>query len=125
MDKTGLPYVSENVEGAPLLNPVMLCGTMFGLETYRHRLFEMNWPLAQPLHGEHSIPQTKMGRPPKDGEFMQIVGNFSGVDRGREVMGMPWANRDGLREAIPPAYTKFIGERLMFEVAQRNREMAA
>lgn len=125
LNKTGLPYVIENVEGAPLRDPVMLCGTMFGLETYRHRLFETNWPLRAPEHPEHVARQTKMGRPPKDGEFMQVVGNFSGVDRGREVMGMPWANRDGLREAIPPAYTEFVGEQLMFEVALRNREMAA
>ena len=113
LDQTGLPYVIENVEGAPLLNPVTLCGTMFGLETYRHRLFETNWPLVQPAHPEHVARQTKMGRPPVDGEFMQVVGNFSGVDRGREVMGMPWANRDGLREAIPPAYTNYVGTHLL------------
>lgn len=125
LEKTGLPYVIENVEGAPLIDPQMLCGGMFGLETYRHRLFETNWDFRAPAHPEHVARQTKMGRPPRDGEFMQVVGNFSGVDRGREVMGMPWANRDGLREAIPPAYTRFVGAQLMFEVAQRNREMAA
>lgn len=125
LEQTGLPYVIENVEGAPLRDPVMLCGGMFGLETYRHRLFEANWDLRVPEHPEHVARQTKMGRPPVDGEFMQVVGNFSGVDRGREVMGMPWANRDGLREAIPPAYTRFVGEQLMFELAQRDREMAA
>lgn len=109
----GKPYVIENVPGSPLIDPVELCGAMFGLETYRHRLFETNWDLTAPDHPEHVARTTKMGRPPKPGEYMHVVGNFSGVDRGREVMGMPWASRDGLREAIPPAYTQFIGEQLL------------
>lgn len=109
----GKPFVIENVPGAPLVDPVELCGSMFGLETYRHRLFETNWDLTAPAHPEHVARTTKMGRPPRDGEYMHVVGNFSGVDRAREVMGMPWANRDGLREAIPPTYTEFIGRQLM------------
>jgi DNA (cytosine-5)-methyltransferase 1 len=50
---------------------------------------------------------------------MHIVGNFSGVARGREVMGMPWASRDGLREAIPPAYTEWLGG-LLIEALEGN-----
>lgn len=111
--QTGLPWVIENVPGAPLVEPVELCGPMFGLETYRHRGFESNVTLIAPEHPEHVASTTKMGRPPRPGEYMHIVGNFSGVERGREVMGMPWANRDGLREAIPPAYTQHIGTQLM------------
>lgn len=109
----GKPFVIENVPGAPLVNPVELCGAMFGLETYRHRLFETNWELTAPGHPDHVARTTKMGRPPQPGEYMHIVGNFSGVARGREVMGMPWANRDGLREAIPPVYTEYIGRQLL------------
>lgn len=109
----GKPYVIENVPGSPLKNPVELCGAMFGLETYRHRLFETNWDLVAPEHPAHTARTTKMGRRPVEGEFMHIVGNFSGVTRGREVMGMPWATRDGLREAIPPAYTEHIGRQLI------------
>jgi DNA (cytosine-5)-methyltransferase 1 len=112
----GLPYVIENVPGSPLIEPAELCGAMFGLGTYRHRLFETNWELATPEHPEHVAKTTKMGRSPVEGEFMHIVGNFSGVARGREVMGMPWANRDGLREAIPPAYTEYIGLQLRAQV---------
>jgi DNA (cytosine-5)-methyltransferase 1 len=115
----GLPYVIENVPGAPLNDPVMLCGEMFGIETYRHRLFETNWPLEAPEHPEHKAKTTKMGRRPKEGEYMHIVGNFSGVDKAREIMGMPWASRDGLREAIPPVYTEFIGRQLMQYVTER------
>lgn len=116
LEQTGLPYVIENVPGSPLHDPVTLCGTMFGIETYRHREFETNWELGTPRHREHEAKSTKMGRPPVDGEYMHIVGNFSGVDRAREIMGMPWASRDGLREAIPPVYTKFIGQHLMLQV---------
>jgi DNA (cytosine-5)-methyltransferase 1 len=115
LEATGLPYVIENVMDAEaeLRDPVMLCGEMFGLETYRHRLFETNWGLAAPEHPEHIARTTKMGRAPVDGEYMHIVGNFSGVDKGREVMGMPWATREGLREAIPPAYTEWIGHQML------------
>jgi DNA (cytosine-5)-methyltransferase 1 len=50
---SGLPYVIENVSGAPLLSPALLCGSMFGLDVKRHRLFETNWPLLVPTchHG--------------------------------------------------------------------------
>jgi DNA (cytosine-5)-methyltransferase 1 len=109
----GRPWVIENVPGAPLVNPVELCGAMFGLETYRHRLFESNVPMVAPAHPVHAARTTKMGRAPIPGEFMHIVGNFSGVDRAREVMCMDWATRDGLREAIPPAYTEHIGRQLL------------
>jgi DNA (cytosine-5)-methyltransferase 1 len=110
---TGKPYIIENVPGAPLRNPVVLCGAMFGLRTYRHRLFEANWPLCAPEHPPHTAPQAKMGRPVKPGEFGQFIGNYSGAALAREVMQMPWANRDGIREAIPPAYTEHIGRQLL------------
>jgi DNA (cytosine-5)-methyltransferase 1 len=56
---SGLPYVIENVEGAPLRNPVMLCGTMFkGLRVLRHRLFEADFPILTPRHGTHPSPIT-------------------------------------------------------------------
>lgn len=116
LHEVGKPFVIENVPGAPLVDPVELCGAMFGLETYRHRLFESNWELIPPAHPEHVARTTKMGRPPQPGEFMHIVGNFSGVAKARDVMGMPWASRDGLREAIPPAYTEYIGRQLLAEV---------
>lgn len=117
---SGKPYVIENVVGSDLIDSIMLCGAMFGLRTYRHRLFESNIPLISPSHPEHVARQTKMGRPVQDGEFMHIVGNFHGADLGREIMKMPWATRDGLREAIPPAYTECIGRQLMDHVVERE-----
>lgn len=111
LDKVGVPYVIENVVDAAseLLEPVELCGSMFGIETYRHRLFETTWKMEAPPHPEHIARTTKMGRAPVDGQYMHIVGNFSGTDRARSIMGMPWANRDGLREAIPPVYSEYVG----------------
>jgi DNA (cytosine-5)-methyltransferase 1 len=117
IERTGLPYVIENVEGArpKLRDPATLCGAMFALRTYRHRLFETgNGPtLTPPPHPAHLARQAKMGRPARHGEYLHIVGNFSGVDDARRIMSMPWANRDGLREAIPPAYTEHIGRHLI------------
>lgn len=109
LDATGLPYVQENVQGAPLVDPIELCGAMFGLHTYRHRLFEANFALTAPVHPEHATQQVKMGRPVRDGDFYQAVGNFSNVDYARRDMGVPWMTREGIRECIPPAYTEYIG----------------
>lgn len=114
MESTGRPWVIENVEEArsELRDPVTLCGAAFGLRTYRHRLFETSgFTITPPPHPAHTAPNAKMGRPVADGEFMHVVGNFSNVPLARSaaVMGMPWASRDGLREAIPPAYTELIG----------------
>lgn len=109
---TGLPYVIENVVGAPLVDPITLCGESFGLGVYRHRLFESNIPLVgKPCHHDRAV--TKMGRPVRDGEMMHVVGHFAGVAKAREAMGIPWMTRDELRESIPPAYTEWIGTQLM------------
>ena len=113
LEEIGLPYVIENVPGAPLKDPITLCGAMFGLRTYRHREFECSFPAKAPLHPDHTAKQTKMGRPPKPGEFMHIVGHFAGVKEAREIMEIDWMTRNELKEAIPPAYTRWIGGRLM------------
>ncbi|MFF2470552.1 SAM-dependent methyltransferase [Streptomyces sp. NPDC058066] len=114
LNATGRPWVMENVRGAAakLREPVMLCGTMFGLKTYRHRYFETGggFTLTPPEHPEHTVPQAKMGRPVPPGYYGQYVGNFSGVQQARDILNVPWMNRDGIRECIPPAYTQFIGQ---------------
>jgi len=121
--ESGLPYVIENVvpedpenDPDPLIDPVMLCGAMFGIETYRHRLFETNWELTVPDHVQHVARNTKMGRPYVPGEYMHVVGNFSSAGEARRIMGMPWASRDGLREAIPPVYAEHIGRQMLAHV---------
>jgi DNA (cytosine-5)-methyltransferase 1 len=109
LEHCGTAWVIENVVGAPLRKPVELCGTMFGLRTYRHRLFECSFPVRTPPHPAHTAPLRKMGRPLRAGEFMHIVGNFSGATEAREIMGTPWMPRDRMREAVPPAYAEYIG----------------
>ncbi|MET7891824.1 SAM-dependent methyltransferase [Streptomyces mirabilis] len=113
LEATGRPFVLENVRGAlpKLHTPVLLCGGMFGLATYRHRYFETGggFALVQPRHPRHTAPQAKMGRPVPSGHYGQFIGNFSGVALAKQVMGVPWMNRDGIRECIPPAYTAWIG----------------
>jgi DNA (cytosine-5)-methyltransferase 1 len=107
---SGVPYVIENVPGAPLRSPVMLCGAMFpGLAVYRHRLFETSFRIPAPPEPEHRWPLAKMGRPVRPGEFMQPVGHFSDVAAARAAMQIPWMGRDELAQAIPPAYTLHVG----------------
>ena len=114
--ESGRPYVIENVPGAPLIDPILLCGTMFGLRTYRHRNFETNFPVVQPYHPEHAAKNAKMGRPPKDEEFLQIVGHFSCVPVAREIMGLPNLNQYELAQAIPPAYSFYIAQQYLKSV---------
>lgn len=111
--QTGKLYVIENVPSSPLINPIVLCGAYFGLKTYRHRLFESNAPLIQPPHPEHQWKTTKMGRRPKNGEFMHVVGHFSGIDEARTAMGIDWMKQRELAESIPPAYTEYIGKQVI------------
>jgi DNA (cytosine-5)-methyltransferase 1 len=113
--QTGIPYIIENVEGAPLHSPFTLCGSMFGLRTYRHRLFELGggFTARVPQHPSHTAPMAKMGRAPLDGEMIHAVGNFSGVELVRRDWAVPWMNRDGIREAIPPVYTEWLGVQLL------------
>lgn len=119
LEPLGIPYIIENVMGAQeeLIDPVMLCGAMFPeLRVYRHRLFESSFDLDVPDHHKHTIRQTKMGRQPVPGEFVHVVGNFCGVEYAKEAMGINWMNRDEMAEAIPPAYTEYLGKQLMTHI---------
>lgn len=110
---TGKPYDIENVPGAPLIDPILLCGSMFNYPSYRHRLFESNWGLKSPEHPKHINKSAKMGRAIKNNEFIQHVGHFSGVQYVRDLTGAQWADQYGLAQSIPPCYTKYIGEQFM------------
>lgn len=115
LDRAGVPWVIENVEGSPLISPVMLCGAMFeGLATYRHRLFETGrCSIEQPKHPEHLHPLAKMGRQPKDGEWMHIVGKWVNKEKGVAATGIDWMTGKEMSQAIPPAYTEYVGKFLM------------
>lgn len=120
LEASRVPWVIENVQGAPLINPVLLDGTMFPeLHTKRPRLFEANWPLEAPFL-RFKVPQVKMGRDPKEHEWIQVIGNFTNVEEGRRAMGIDWMTRDELREAIPPAYTEYIGRQLLNQIAKEQ-----
>lgn len=111
---TGLPYVIENVVGAPLEQPVMLCGQALGLRVRRHRLFECSFPVMVP-QCQHPGPPVivvggSIGRKVFDPRRKAIAPSF---DEAKEVMGMPWVTtRQGVVNAIPPAYTSHIGHYL-------------
>jgi DNA (cytosine-5)-methyltransferase 1 len=113
---TGKPYIIENVEGAPLIDATLLCGTMFGLKVFRHRLFETSFFMLAPPHAKHSLfgKAAGQGRPPtSERQYMTITGNFSGALESRRAMGIDWMTRVELAQAIPPAYTHFIGSCLL------------
>lgn len=120
LQATSLPYVIENVPGAKahMHDPVTLCGQMFGLELYRHRLFESNVPMWQPEHPAHVMPASKAGHW-KPGTVMSVAGHVSPIAKAREVMGIDWMTRDELAESIPPAFTEHVGEYLMLAVTER------
>jgi DNA (cytosine-5)-methyltransferase 1 len=111
--KISKAYIIENVVGAPLSNPVMLCGSMFGLTTYRHRLFEHSgFSLLPPFHPFHRVPTSKAGHW-KSGTFVSVAGHCAPIDRCRNAMGIEWMNREELAESIPPVYAEYIGRRVI------------
>ncbi len=108
--RSGKPYVIENVVGAPLINPITLCGTQFGLKVIRHRIFESNIPLQTPPHHRH------IGTV-KGGEYVTVAGH-GGDGSGKyelwcEAMGIDWMTKQELTQAVPPAYAEFIGKQVM------------
>jgi DNA (cytosine-5)-methyltransferase 1 len=118
----GVPYVIENVIGAPLENAVMLCGSSFGLMVQRHRLFEANFPLLTPSCAHHEYVADKpplhqlYGRSKVVGCYGNGRGKGDDVSLWRRAMGISWMTRKELSQAIPPAYSEFIA-RNYFEVA--------
>lgn len=112
----GVPYVIENVVGAPLINPVRLCGSSFGLRVRRHRLFEASFPIL-PLPCAHEA----QGRPiDVSGTGARRLGPRTdgkggnpnkprNLTEAKEAMGIGWMSRREISQAIPPAYSQYIG----------------
>jgi DNA (cytosine-5)-methyltransferase 1 len=123
--KLGIPYVVENVAGARrYMNPtLMLHGGMFGLRVHRPRLFESSELILAPKAPVARKPVGVYGDRPQIHYSTRQNGNMSGkrsefriartIEEAREVMGMPWADWHGCKEAIPPAYTEHVGRALM------------
>lgn len=114
---TDKPYVIENVMKAPLLATLMLCGSMFGLGVVRHRYFEM-YPnsLFPPYCCTHTKKVQRQGYAPDEKrQLWCITRSAARLEGAGESMGIDWMQRDALQiaEAIPPAYTEYIGLYLM------------
>jgi DNA (cytosine-5)-methyltransferase 1 len=138
LKETGKPYVVENVSGArhKFASHLMLCGTMFGLQTvqgnqlWRHRYFEIyphilvlqppcNHNTGSPIgvHGGGQHPNRRI-RPvgvygSTGGSSDRDDKSFFGIEARREVMEISWMTNKELTQAIPPAYTRFISEQLI------------
>ena len=120
--ESGLAWVIENVQGAPLRDPVMLCGTMFdGLRVIRHRFFESNIALVAPPHTAkhplvftHDKRKAHYGRLDQDISFVQVTGGGNAtIANKRAAMGCEWMSGKGVNEAIPPPYAAYIGGALI------------
>jgi DNA (cytosine-5)-methyltransferase 1 len=129
LTQIGLPYIIENVVGAPLIDPIMLCGRMFDLHAIdddgerlimdRHRLFESNVPLEQPEHLIHD-------------RTLQVAGSYGGARKDKlearyirkggyvpakhvqeNLLGIHHMTQHGLYQSLPPVYTEFLGKQLI------------
>ena len=112
----GVPYIIENVPNAPLRSPITLCGEMFGLKVIRHRKFESNIALQAPAHLPHRGYAASSYR--KTFYYYTVAGNSDGILGSfidwQAAMGIDWmARRQELVEAIPPAYTEYLGAQLI------------
>lgn len=134
LNELGKPYVIENVKGADLRDPLLLCGTMFGLtaidddgtplEMWRHRLFESNMDLLPPMECQH-------------GKYAeQVAGSYGGARRDKhearhvrhggyvpskaiqaELLGIDWMAQAELFQSIPPAYAQHLGVQILERIA--------
>lgn len=112
-----LPWVIENVGGAPLHRPTMLCGLMFGLKVLRHRFFESSHLLLGPAHPKHpkgNLTNSTRGYSTGREGFVCVAGNNFVRTAGAAAMRIDWKmTRPELAQAIPPAYTEYIGRQLL------------
>ena len=95
----GVPWVIENVPGSPLRCDIQLCGSQFGLSVQRHRWFMLSlplWDLLPPCRHRQLLP------------FIH-----KGERAYADAMGCCWMNKTAARQAIPPAYTTWLGRHLM------------
>jgi len=125
LTSTYKPLVIENVIGAPFEHWIMLCGAMFGLRTYRHRRFETSFLMMQPEHPKHTERVLNGGYDPEwKGYYCVTGGGNAPVAVMKKAMGIDWMTRKELTQAIPPAYTEYIGGYLMKAVEVKQGSTA-
>ena len=138
LQELGKPYVIENVSRAPLLDPLVLCGTMFDLTTIdddgvklylqRHRLFESNIPLSAPKKCVHPRGVQWAGsyggarRDKHDARNVRHGGYVPSKEKQQELLGIDWMSESRMYQAIPPAYAEHIGMQVL--VAMDREEVA-
>ena len=118
LEAWGGPYVIENVPGAPLRETLTLCGSMFGLDVRRHRLFESNVALEVPACAHHR--QTPRFAPATNRTNLRSTVEV-GVWRiplevQHRAMGIGWMTLSELSQAVPPAYTHHLGSQLLTHI---------
>lgn len=135
---SGALYVIENVPGAPLRNPIMLCGSRFGLRVRRHRLFESKFLGAPGQQIKSGCTHALQGRPidvsgtggrrraeRKDGPAAGGNSNKPrNLEEARAAIGIDWMTRAEIAQAIPPAYAEYIG-RAAIAYLSMGAQMAA
>jgi DNA (cytosine-5)-methyltransferase 1 len=120
------PWIVENVPGAPMRKELELCGSMFGLKVRRHRWFCAHQDLflyppgvcdhvtqGKPVGVYHTMNDTVQGKDNERGGYVIGGSTAKTLEEGQEAMGIDWLTWKPLTQAIPPAYTKFIGGILM------------
>lgn len=126
LEATGKPWVIENVVGAGLRDPLVLCGTMFGLgaecvgagwrQLWRHREFESNVQLTAPGPCDHKTRAMSIfgggGGLRPNGDY------YANVPEAQIALDCPWMSQHGVSQAIPPAYTKHIGRQLLEAIGE-------
>lgn len=130
----GAPWVVENVVGAPMNAPLTLCGTMFDLrcqfggvefELQRHRLFECSRPIEPPTSCRHEfrtmgVYGTLSRRPRLNNAKRRPDGDLkAGGRQAAALMDIDWMLSHEIVQAIPPAYTEWIGSQLAAFLAER------
>jgi len=118
LDRIGLPYIIENVEAAPLKNAIKLCGSSFGLDVRRHRLFECSFPVEAPPC-DHALHVKRGKRFPgatnrPTGRYTCEVGVYRiPLEVQQKAMGIDWMTLPELSQAIPPAYSEHLADEFL------------
>lgn len=123
LQASDVKFIVENVPGSPMTSDVMLCGSMFDLRVRRHRNFMTNIvfpepPLCnhkkqgKPVGVYHRMGDTVQGKSTKTGKWVVGGSTAKNIEEAREAMGIDWMKWPQLKESIPPAYTKWLGEHM-------------
>ncbi len=131
LQETGCHYIIENAPGAPLHHPITLCGSSFGLHVRRHRAFEATFAMLRPPCAHYNYVRDKPALHRHQGKHSSVVGCY-GTGRGKgdtrdlwaRAMGITWMTKAELAQAIPPAYTEYIGRHLMTAIMTARKGVA-